>query len=96
MRRFIQRIITTDDLVRHINRLRRNTTPWVRVPLGVLLCIGGVLGFLPILGFWMLPLGLGVLAVDWPPARRLVEKILGEPLPLDGEITAPPVPKPQP
>jgi hypothetical protein len=94
MRRFIQRIITTDDLVRHINRLRRNTTPWVRVPLGVLLCTGGVLGFLPILGFWMLPLGLGVLAVDWPPARRLVEKILGEPLPLDGEITAPPVPKP--
>ena len=89
MRRFIRRVITPDDLVRHINRLRRHTTPWVRVPLGVLLCIGGVLGFLPILGFWMLPLGLGVLAVDWPPARRLVEKILGEPLPLENELAAP-------
>lgn len=95
MRRLIQRVISTDDLVRHLNRLRRSTSPWVRVPLGILLCLGGVLGFLPILGFWMLPLGLGVLAVDWPPARRLVEKILGERLPLDNDLATPPAPTPQ-
>ena len=41
-----------------------------RVALGVLLVIGGILGFLPILGFWMIPLGLGVLSIDIPAIRR--------------------------
>jgi hypothetical protein len=31
---------------------------------------GGVLGFLPVLGFWMVPVGLAILAVDLPPVRR--------------------------
>jgi hypothetical protein len=43
---------------------------WARVPIGLVLVVGGVLGFLPILGFWMIPLGLAVLAIDFPPARR--------------------------
>ena len=30
----------------------------------------GLLGFLPVLGFWMLPLGLLVLSVDFPIVRR--------------------------
>ena len=38
--------------------------------LGVLLMIGGILGFLPILGFWMFPLGLAFIAIDIPPMRR--------------------------
>jgi purine-cytosine permease-like protein len=42
----------------------------VRVVLGVLLVIGGFLGFLPVLGFWMVPLGLMVLSIDFPPVRR--------------------------
>ena len=33
---------------------------------------GGVFSFLPVLGLWMLPLGLLVLAVDIPPLRRPV------------------------
>jgi len=41
-----------------------------RVILGSGLVVGGVLGFLPILGFWMLPLGLVVLSVDSPLVRR--------------------------
>ena len=41
-----------------------------RLILGVLLVIGGVLGFLPVLGFWMVPLGLIVLSVDFPSVRR--------------------------
>ena len=41
-----------------------------RIGLGVLLIIGGMLGFLPILGFWMIPLGLMVLAEDFPLVRR--------------------------
>ena len=44
--------------------------PIVRMVLGVALCIGGILGFLPVLGFWMVPLGLLVLSVDMPMVRR--------------------------
>jgi hypothetical protein len=44
----------------------------VRIPLALLLIVGGVFSFLPILGLWMLPLGLLVLAVDIPPLRRPV------------------------
>ena len=44
--------------------------PLLRMALGVILILGGLLGFLPILGFWMVPLGLVVLSVDLPPVRR--------------------------
>jgi hypothetical protein len=33
---------------------------------------GGVVGFLPIVGFWMLPLGVVLVALDIPPFRRRV------------------------
>lgn len=46
-----------------------------RVVLGVVLILGGVLGFLPVVGFWMIPLGLVVLSVDWAPARRLRRRL---------------------
>jgi hypothetical protein len=41
----------------------------LRVPLAVILMAGGLLGFLPFLGFWMLPLGLLILAIDLPLLR---------------------------
>jgi len=41
-----------------------------RIVVGVLCIIGGVLGFLPVLGFWMVPLGLLILSVDFPAVRR--------------------------
>jgi hypothetical protein len=47
--------------------------PWamlIRIPLGILLVIGGILSFLPILGLWMLPLGLLLLAIDLPFLQR--------------------------
>jgi hypothetical protein len=43
---------------------------WMRVILGILLVIGGLLGFLPILGFWMIPVGLLILSIDIPFVRR--------------------------
>ena len=44
---------------------------WVaRNALGVGLILLGTLGFLPVLGFWMIPLGLFVLANDFPSVRR--------------------------
>jgi hypothetical protein len=42
----------------------------IRIGLGILLVAGGLVGFLPVLGFWMIPLGLLVLSVDIPIVRR--------------------------
>tara|TARA_R110000824_G_scaffold401749_1_gene614476 strand:- start:21326 stop:21547 length:222 start_codon:yes stop_codon:yes gene_type:complete len=42
---------------------------------GVILIIGGVFGFLPMLGFWMLPLGVVVLSVDLHPVRRFRRRV---------------------
>jgi hypothetical protein len=43
---------------------------WLRMLLGGALVVGGILGFLPVLGFWMIPLGLFVLSYDLPAAER--------------------------
>ena len=42
----------------------------LRMGLGGGLVVGGILGFLPVLGFWMIPLGLLVLSHDLPMVRR--------------------------
>src|SRR3954468_13715069 len=55
---------------RWVAHLREPSASWVRVPLGVLLVLGGLLGFLPVLGFWMVPLGLVLLALDVALLRR--------------------------
>ena len=79
-----------DDLDRHLDRLERRlpdavakfvrkmrepSSAFVRIPLAILLICGGMLGFLPILGFWMVPLGLVLVAQDVaflrPPLARL-------------------------
>ncbi|MFO1121186.1 MAG: hypothetical protein U1F47_02515 [Hyphomicrobiales bacterium] len=44
--------------------------PVLRMGMGGLLLCGGFLGFLPVLGFWMVPLGLVILSVDLPAVRR--------------------------
>lgn len=56
--------------------LRRPQARWVRMPSGVLLVIGGVFSFLPVLGIWMLPLGLVLLADDIRPLRRANHRVL--------------------
>ena len=48
---------------------RRPSSRLVRMPVGALLTVGGVFSFLPILGVWMLPIGLMLLAVDVPPLQ---------------------------
>lgn len=42
----------------------------LRTAIGIIFVIGGVLGFLPVLGFWMIPVGLVLIALDVPPLRR--------------------------
>jgi purine-cytosine permease-like protein len=43
----------------------------LRVLIGVLLVIFGLFGFLPVLGFWMIPLGLLILSYEFHIVRRL-------------------------
>jgi hypothetical protein len=40
-----------------------------RIAIGIVLILLGLLGFLPVLGFWMVPLGLVVLSYDIPRVR---------------------------
>ncbi|HYF53018.1 MAG TPA: hypothetical protein VEA41_02035 [Salinarimonas sp.] len=50
--------------------MRHPRALWVRIPVGLLLVVGGVFSFLPVLGVWMLPLGLLLIATDVPFLRR--------------------------
>ncbi|MGO4665257.1 hypothetical protein AB4118_03580 [Bosea sp. 2RAB26] len=50
--------------------LRHPASRWVRLPVGLLLIVGGIFSILPALGLWMLPLGLLLIAADFPPLRK--------------------------
>ena len=56
------------------------SSPFVRWPIAIVFIFAGFLGFLPILGFWMAPLGLILIAEDVPflrpPLARLFAWIL--------------------
>ena len=53
-------------------RLLKDGMRLVRLPIAALFLLGGVFSFLPVLGVWMLPLGLMLLAVDVPLIRPTV------------------------
>ena len=46
-----------------------------RISIGIVLVLLGLVGFLPILGFWMVPLGLIILSADIPLVRRLNRRV---------------------
>jgi hypothetical protein len=48
----------------------------IRIPLGIALILGGIVGFLPVLGFWMVPLGLVLIARDIPFLRPSLIRLL--------------------
>lgn len=54
----------------YVERIKQMPNKGIRVSVGVALIIGGILGALPVLGFWMIPLGLAILSVDYAWARR--------------------------
>ena len=61
-----------------IKTFREKVSRWpkpVRIIVGILFVLSGLVGFLPILGFWMVPLGLLILAVDIPMARRIRRRL---------------------
>ena len=47
---------------RVLQSARKPSAVWLRVPLGIVLAIAGIFGFLPVLGFWMTPLGVALIA----------------------------------
>jgi hypothetical protein len=70
-----------DDLDRRLDELEQRFPAWlarftrwirqpsvrlVRIPVAILLIVGGIFSFLPVLGIWMLPLGLVLIAQDVP------------------------------
>lgn len=85
MRREDQLICEIDRLEGHLPKwavrlLKAVTAPkavWVRVPLALFLMAGGAVGFfLPVPAFWMLPLGLALLALDLPFLRTPMARLL--------------------
>ena len=61
-------------------RLGKNSVPVpgskpLRIMLGIVLVLSGFVGFLPVVGFWMIPLGLLVLSVDFGPVRRFNRRV---------------------
>ena len=62
---------------RFVGWLRKPSSRLVRIPLAILLVAGGILSFLPILGFWMLPLGLLLIAQDVPFLQKPLAQLLG-------------------
>jgi hypothetical protein len=74
LERLIERLPRSIRSVMHW--MRQPSARLVRIPAGALLCVGGVFGMLPVLGFWMLPLGLILLAEDLPPLRRATSRLL--------------------
>lgn len=56
--------------------LRRPWAMLIRIPLGILLCVGGLLAILPFFGIWMLPLGLLLLSIDLPFLQRPMNGVM--------------------
>lgn len=60
----------TREIVVGTFRMKLPESRWLRTTIGVVLVFCGILGFLPVLGFWMMPLGLLVLSHDSHFVRR--------------------------
>jgi hypothetical protein len=59
-----------------IRWLRKPSSFAARLAVAVLLIVGGIFSFLPVLGFWMLPLGLLLIAQDVPFLQKPLVKAL--------------------
>jgi hypothetical protein len=55
-------------------KVRVPAHPIVRTLMGIALVFGGIFSFLPVLGVWMLPLGLIMLSIDSAFIRRFRRK----------------------
>lgn len=71
--RIARQVPATAGFLRWVRGPRRHL---LRIPLAILLILGGIFSFLPVLGIWMLPLGLAILAVDVPALRQPVADVI--------------------
>ncbi|CUH67696.1 hypothetical protein TG4357_03156 [Thalassovita gelatinovora] len=56
------------------NWTRRHIPPGLRLLVGLVLMVAGVFGFLPVIGFWMFPLGVAIAAMDVMPGWRALRR----------------------
>jgi hypothetical protein len=63
-------------MARFVAWIRRPEMKVTRIVAGAMLFLLGIVGFLPVLGFWMVPLGLLLLAQDIPFLRRPVVRTI--------------------
>ena len=61
---------------RFVGWLRRPSSRLVRIPMAILLILGGIFSILPVLGLWMLPLGLVLFAQDVPVLQKPMANML--------------------
>ena len=61
---------------RFVAWLRQPSSRLVRIPLAILLILGGIFSFLPVLGIWLLPLGLLLFAQDFPMLQPPLARLL--------------------
>ncbi len=47
-----------------------------RIAIGFVFICMGFLGFLPVLGFWMIPIGIAILSYDIPRVRLFRQKVM--------------------
>ena len=59
-----------------LRRVRQPSARYARWALAIALIAGGLLSFLPVLGIWMLPLGLILIAQDVPFLRPPLARCL--------------------
>lgn len=62
-------------LSRFLRWLRKPSSMIIRIVVAVLLILGGIFSFLPVLGLWMLPLGLIIIAQDLPFLQRPLVRV---------------------
>lgn len=62
-----------DGLRRALDWLREPSRFWVRLGAALLFILGGVFAILPVLGLWMLPVGLALLSQDVPALKVPLE-----------------------
>ena len=63
-----------NSVARCIRWLRQPSSFWIRLLVALLLIVGGFFSFLPVLGLWMLPLGLLLIAQDVPFLQKPLTK----------------------
>jgi len=74
--RTLDRLERRARLRRIIRWSRDPATRRQRLPLGILCVIGGLFWFLPVVGLWLLPIGLVLIAHDVPRLRHPVARFM--------------------